>query len=143
MLLVEMAYALAYSSKRLFLTRWLLLPLAAYYWSVFGRIALAEQRLRTGKGKRISWEEYGCIYLPFALKAGFLAASACINATAMVTVDYGACAVPSSCLSACLCMSFSLCCLKPVLCLSACLSVLSNARHPIHHSSVCPSACLV
>lgn len=81
MLPVEMAYAFAYSSKRLFLTRCvtshtdlvpthtpstlfpflstpppqhtdgrhhphslLLLPLAAYYWTVFNRIAHAEQR---------------------------------------------------------------------------------------------------
>jgi len=88
MLAVEMLYAWAYTRQHLVLTRALLVPLALYYWGVFNRIASAEQRLRNSKGKVISWEEYLCIYLPFAIKSGFLSASACVNLTAMLTIDY-------------------------------------------------------
>jgi len=88
MLAVEMLYAWAYTHQHLVLTRALLVPLAIYYWRVFNRIASAEQRLRNSKGKLISWEEYLCIYLPFAIKSGFLSASACVNLTAMLTIDY-------------------------------------------------------
>jgi hypothetical protein len=88
MLAVEMLYAWTYTHQHLVLTRALLVPLAMYYWGVFNRIASAEQRLRNSKGKLISWEEYLCIYLPFAIKSGFLSASACVNLTAMLTIDF-------------------------------------------------------
>ncbi|EWM24093.1 hypothetical protein Naga_101271g2, partial [Nannochloropsis gaditana] len=78
-LLMETLYVYAYAHRYLAYSHLLLLPLGASYWIVHNRLARAEQRLRVSKGKTISWEEYGCIYLPFALKSGFFSVSAFMN----------------------------------------------------------------